>query len=118
MNLSSYIDGLTRSAQSLPALLLDWPTVDAELRAHYSEALIELLSMYESARRIARNTADQNQLHRAWRDFRAAVVRHATDIEALMSVNPFELLAPSSVSGAPLGADAVAVDGPQLPLAA
>jgi hypothetical protein len=46
------------------------------------------------------------------------VVRHAGDLEALMSVNPLELLVPAWISADPAGADADWAQEPQLPLAA
>ncbi len=97
MNHAAYIDALERSAKNLPGLLHDWATVDDELRLHYSEALLELLVTYDTARAVAR-PAEQQRLATAWAAFVKAVVRNASEISACMKFDPLEILQPASVS--------------------
>lgn len=119
MNLAIYIAALERSGRNLPNALFEWDTIDADLRAHYGDALIELLASHEQALRIARGGAQQDQLSRAWGAFVKVVVQHAGDIAELMDVNPLTLLAPLSVSAdSPVGADAQPEDDTRLGVAA
>lgn len=96
MNLSAYIEALERSAKNLPGVLLDWDSLDEELRAHYSEAMVELLARHQQADREA-SSAERVQLGRAWSVFMTGVVQHVWAIANFMGFNPLELVAPSSV---------------------
>jgi hypothetical protein len=119
MNIASHIDALERSVRNLPTVLFEWPEIDADLRAHYGDALVELLATHDQARRLARQGAEQMKLAQAWSSFVCVVCNNARTITKLMDVNPFELLAPSSVSAeAPATADALGEDEAQLGQAA
>jgi hypothetical protein len=107
MNLAAYIDGLTRSAKNLPGVLHGWADFDADLQSHYADALTEQLVMAGTARSSALMSDDRFRLQQTWAQLLAVVVRHAAEIEALMGLNVFELLTPSTVSGAAVGVEAV-----------
>ncbi len=98
MNLPAYIDALERSAKNLPGVLLDWSSLDDELRAHYSEAMIELLSKHQQATREVESSIVSLELGRAWATFMTGVVEHVWAIVEFMGFNPLELVAPPSVA--------------------
>lgn len=98
MNLNAYIDALDRSARNLPGVLLDWESLDGELRAHYAEAMIELLSRHQQAARAVSSPAERDQLGHAWVSFMNGVVQHLWAITDFMGFNPLELLAPATVA--------------------
>jgi hypothetical protein len=43
LTLDQYIEGLERSAKELPAVLIEWDTIDEELQENYSEQLTWML---------------------------------------------------------------------------
>jgi hypothetical protein len=118
MNLSAFIDGLSRTTRNLPSLLVEWHTVDQDLRSHYADALVELIVSYESTRATAKSVGDVGSLQAAWSAFVRTLVQHAADLRALMDINPFELLTPASVSRLSGTPDAVPNEEADLPVAA
>lgn len=118
MNLNAFIDGLSRTTRNLPTLLVEWDTVEHDLRVHYADALVELIVSYETTRATAKSFAEIWSLQAAWSAFVRTVVQHAADVRALMDINPLELLAPAFVSGVSGAPDAVPNDEADLPVAA
>lgn len=98
MNVTAYIDALERSAKNLPGVLLEWSSFDEDLRVHYSDAMIELLSQHAQAQREVESATQRAHLTRAWADFMGGVVEHVWAIVDFMGFNPLELVAPPSIA--------------------
>jgi len=107
MNLPAYIDAIQRTGQNLPGILADWAELEDDLRSHYSDSLIELISTHAEARGAFPGSAEQQNLAKAWDRFVSVVVGHAFSIFSLMGVNVLELLTPAFVTHAPYPAASV-----------